>query len=125
MGTWSAAETDGDLYETLHARPAEQVLEPDLIKGPYYQVEPPVFHDGYTHVYRVTSPFGSFVAQGDAMFSRLRRELTTIADLRERTAVGMTAESAVKEVVDPVWAIGVSSRNLGKPSPASRGASPV
>ena len=106
MGTWSAAETDGDRYETSHARPVEQVLEPDLIEGPYYQVEDPVLHDGYTNIYRVTSPFGSFVARGDAMFARLRRELTTIADLRTRTTVGMTAESAVKEVVDPVRAVG-------------------
>jgi len=40
------------------------------------------------------------------MFARLRRELTAIADLHERTAVGMTAESAVKEVVEPVRALG-------------------
>jgi hypothetical protein len=90
------------------------VLEPDLIKGPYYQVEDPVFHDGYTNVYLVTSPFGSFLARGDAMFAKLRRELLTIADLRERTTVGMTAESAVKEVVDPVRAVGRLVHEPGK-----------
>lgn len=106
MGGWSAGEINGDHYETLRARPVGEVLEPDLITGPYDQVEDPVLHDGYTNVYRITSPFGSFVAHGDAMFARLRRELTAIADLHERTAVGMTAESAVKEVVEPVRAIG-------------------
>jgi hypothetical protein len=114
QGSCFGAEAGGDPYETSHARPVEQVLEADLIKGPYYQVEDPVFHDGYTNVYRVTSPFGSFVAQGDAMFARLRRELVTIADLRERTTAGMTAESAVKELVDPVRAIGRLAHEPGQ-----------
>jgi hypothetical protein len=112
QGSCFAAEAGGDRYEASQALPVEQVLEADLIKGPYYQVEDPVLHDGYTNVYQVTSPFGSFVVRGDAMFARLRRELVTIADLRERTAAGMTAESAVKEVVDPVRAIG---RLVGEP----------
>lgn len=60
MGGWSAGEINGDHFETLRARPVGEVLEPDLLTGPYYQVEDPVLHDGYTNVYRITSPFGSF-----------------------------------------------------------------
>ncbi|MGE3152254.1 MAG: hypothetical protein AB7G48_14575 [Nitrospiraceae bacterium] len=114
QGPVFAAEAGGDRYESSHALPVGQVLEPNLVKGPYYQVEDPVWHDGYTNVYQVTSPFGSFLVRGDAMFARLRRELSTIADLRERTAAGMTAEAAVKELVDPVRAIGRLVHEPGK-----------
>lgn len=64
QGPVFAAEAGGDRYESSHALPVGQVLEPDLVKGPYYQVEDPVWHDGYTNVYQVTSPFGSFLVRG-------------------------------------------------------------
>jgi len=99
-------DSRGEPYELPEERTAEQVLGPDLVAGPQYRVEDPILHDGYTNVYSVSSPLGRFVAHGDTMFVRLRRELHAIADLHERNLVGVTAEAAVKETLVPLKALG-------------------
>lgn len=96
----------GEPYELPEGRPAEQVLGPELVAGPHYRVEDPIVHDGYTHVYSVASPHGRFVARGDTMFVRLRRELDAIADLRERSLAVATAEAAAEEWIVPLKGLG-------------------
>jgi hypothetical protein len=58
------------------------------------------------HTYTVETDYGIFLAHGDAMLRRLRRELTTIVDLRERYAVGVATESAVRVLIEPVQTVG-------------------
>lgn len=99
-------DSRGEPYELPEERTAEQVLGPDLITGSEYRVEDPVLHDGYTNVYSVSSPHGRFLARGDTMFVRLRRELHAIADLRARNLAGVTSEAAVKETLVPLKALG-------------------
>ena len=71
-------------YELPTSKTVEEAVDPELRTGPHYRIEPPVQHDGYMHTYTVASGYGIFLARGDAMLRRLRNELTTIADLRER-----------------------------------------
>ncbi len=99
-------DSRGEPYELPEERMAEQVLGPELIAGPEYRVEDRILHDGYTNEYSVSSPLGRFVAHGDTMFVRLRRELHAIADLRARNLVGVTVEAAIKETLVPLKALG-------------------
>lgn len=96
----------GKDYEIPTARTVEEALPTEFRSGPHYQVEEPVQHDGYMHTYTVQTDYGVFLAHGDAMLRRLRQELTTIADLRERYVVGVAAESAGKVLIEPIQTVG-------------------
>ncbi|HJT19224.1 MAG TPA: hypothetical protein VJ746_02060 [Nitrospira sp.] len=58
------------------------------------------------YTYTVPTEYGVFLAHGDAMLRRLRQELKTIADLRQRYSTGVAAESAVKVLIEPIQAVG-------------------
>ena len=107
-------DSRGEPYELPEERMAEQVLGPELIAGPEYRVEDRILHDGYTNEYSVSSPLGRFVAHGDTMFVRLRRELHAIADLRARNLVGVTVEAAIKETLVPLKALGRLASKPGR-----------
>ena len=93
-------------HEVPVPRTVEEALSPELRSGPRYRIEEPVQHDGYMHRYTVDTDYGVFLAHGEAMLRRLRRELTTIADLQERYSAGVAAESAVKVLIEPIQAVG-------------------
>jgi hypothetical protein len=93
-------------HEVPVPRTVEEALSPELRSGPHYRIEEPVQHDGYMHRYTVDTDYGVFLAHGEAMLRRLRRELTTIADLQERYSTGVAAESAVKVLIEPIQAVG-------------------
>ena len=93
-------------YEMPGPKTVDEAITSDLRAGPHYRIEDPVQHDGYMHTYTVETDYGIFLAHGDAMLRRLRRELTTIADLRERYSTGVAAESAVKVLIEPVQTVG-------------------
>lgn len=96
----------GKDYEMPTPRTVEEAVRPELRSSSHYRIEEPVQHDGYMHTYTVDSDYGVFLAHGDAMLRRLRQELATIADLRERYATGVAAESAVKVLIEPVQTVG-------------------
>ena len=93
-------------YETPGPRTVEEALPADLRSGPHFFVEEPVQHDGYMDTYTVNTDYGVFLAHGDAMLRRLRRELAAIADMRERYAAGVAVDSAVKVLIEPVQTVG-------------------
>lgn len=93
-------------YEISVPRTIEDALPPELRDVPHGRIDGPVQHDGYMHIYTVDTDFGVYLAHGDTMFRRLRRELTAIADLRARYAPKVAVESAVKVVIKPLHAIG-------------------
>lgn len=86
-------------------RTIEEALGPELRRGPHDRIAEQVQHDGYMHTFTVDTDYGVFLVHGDTMLRRLRRELETIAALRERYVVGVAAESAVKELIEPVRAV--------------------
>ena len=106
IGTFFPNPSHGQDYELPTPRTVEEALGPEMGSGPQYRIEEPVQHDGYMHTYTVDSDYGVFLAHGDAMLRRLRQELTAIADMRERYAVGVAVESAVKVLVEPIQAVG-------------------
>jgi hypothetical protein len=101
-----AGLSHADDHEVPVPRTVEQALSPELRSGPRYRIEEPVQHDGYMHRYTVDTDYGVFLAHGEAMLRRLRRELTTIADLQERYSAGVAAGSAIKVLVEPIQAVG-------------------
>jgi hypothetical protein len=105
LGT-SQSLSYGNDYELPTSRTVEAAVPSELRSGPQYRIEEPVQHDGYMHTYTVESDYGVFLAHGDAMLRRLRQELTTIADLQERYATGVAADSAFKVLIEPVQTVG-------------------
>ena len=105
LGTLPSLSYAND-YELPASRTVEAAVPPELRRGPHYRIEEPVQHDGYMHTYTVESDYGVFLAHGDAMLRRLRQELSTIADLQERYATGVAAESAFKVLIEPVQTVG-------------------
>jgi hypothetical protein len=105
LGTFSYPSSGAD-YEIPAPRTVEEAVPAELRSGPQYRIEEPVQHDGYTYTYTVETDYGVFLAHGDAMLRRLRQELTAIADMRKRYAVGVAVESAVKVLIEPIQAVG-------------------
>src|SRR5262245_12237586 len=64
-------------------RPTSQVLPPELISGAGFQVGPEVTTHDFLNLYSVSSDYGSFTAQCDAMLRRLEREIAAIRGLAE------------------------------------------
>lgn len=93
-------------YEAPEPRTIEDALPLELRDVPHGRIEEPVQHDGYMHSYTVDTDFGVYLAHGDTMYRRLRRELVAIADLRARYAPKVAVESAVKVVIKPIHAVG-------------------
>jgi hypothetical protein len=105
IGAFPSA-SDGKDYEMPIPRTVEEALPEELRSGPHYRIEEPVQHDGYMYTYTVETDYGVFLAHGDAMLRRLRQELTTIADLRERYAAGVVVESAGRVLIEPIQTVG-------------------
>ena len=70
-------------YEVPGNRPVAQVLRPEVITGPHYQVQDPVVAYDYEYHYRVTSDYGPFKVTGDSALRKLIREIYAITSLQE------------------------------------------
>src|SRR5262245_49140996 len=64
-------------------RLAAEVLPPELISGAGFKVGREVTTHDFLNVYTVTSDYGAFTAQSDALLRRLEREITAIRALAE------------------------------------------
>jgi hypothetical protein len=93
-----------------------EVLAPELISGPSFNVGREVTTHDFLNVYTVKSDYGTFTAQCDAMLRRLEREIAAIRGLTEiqQTAAFKDAaeasgkgvyESGKKLVEDPAAAL--------------------
>src|SRR5262245_63252641 len=60
-----------------------EVLPPELIRGAGFNVGREVTTHDFLHVYTVTSDYGTFNVQSDAMLRRLEREIAAIRGLVE------------------------------------------
>jgi hypothetical protein len=69
-------------FEPLVEHRAAELLPAALLAGPHHRVRDPVGSDGFLHVYRVDSEFGSFEIAGDELLRQRVREIDALASLR-------------------------------------------
>ena len=97
-----AAEAAG--FEIPPVRNARDLLPPDLLEGPHYAVEEKVYTHGHTHVFTITSDFGTFHARGDDMLEDRLREIEALAAMQEMSATKEFAAAAAKALASPLVA---------------------
>jgi hypothetical protein len=84
-------------------RPTAEVLPPELISGTGFKVGPEVTTHDFLNLYTVTSDYGTFTAQCDAMLRRLERETVAIrglAEIQQTAAFKEAAEASGKGVYE-------------------------
>ncbi|UCE64398.1 MAG: hypothetical protein JSU59_04455 [Nitrospirota bacterium] len=72
-------------YEAWETRRASEILSPQLISGPYHEVEETVESQGPLSIFKVQSTFGPFEVKGEAMLRRLIKEIYALAVLQDTT----------------------------------------
>lgn len=97
-----AAEAAG--FEVPPVQSARDLLAPELVAGPEFTVEDAVYADGNTHIYTITSDFGTFHARGDDMLLEQLREIDALAAMREMSATAEFATAAVRALASPLVA---------------------
>jgi hypothetical protein len=104
-------------FDSPEVRATADVVAPDLLRGPHYQLGPIVSTFAFMNHYTVTSDYGPFTAPSDALLRRLIREIAAIAELQkihQSDAFAKATVEAGKGVVkgaqhlieDPVGTIG-------------------
>ncbi|MCI0612876.1 hypothetical protein L0244_07785, partial [bacterium] len=87
----AAVATD---FEKPSSVKTSSILPPDLLKGPYHQVNDSVSSDGYSYAFTIKSNFGDFQA-GSLTELRVRiQEIQSIAQLKEITGGEAFAKAA-------------------------------
>lgn len=71
------------VFDSPEVRPTSDVLPPQLLHGPHYQLGPTVSTFTFMNQYSVTSDYGSFSPPSDARLRRLVREIAAIAELQK------------------------------------------
>src|SRR6516162_1626987 len=111
------AATGQAAFDSPEVRATADVVAPDLLRGPHYQLGPIVSSFAFMDHYTVTSDYGPFTAPSDARLRRLIREIAAIAELQkihQSDAFAKATVEAGKGVVkgaqhlieDPVGTIG-------------------
>jgi hypothetical protein len=104
-------------FDSPEVRATADIVAPDLLRGPHYQLGPTVSTFAFMNHYSVTSDYGPFTAPSDARLRRLIREIAAIAELQkihQSDAFAKATVEAGKGVVhgaqhlieDPVGTIG-------------------
>ena len=102
LGGVTIQEVRAAEYQIQGNRPVAQVLRPEVITGPHYQVQDPVVAYDYESHYTVTSDYGSFEVIGDSALRKLIREIHAIASLREVKKSKVYLASLTKAGAAPV-----------------------
>ncbi len=95
-------------YETPRMLSAKKILPPNLLEGRNYNVSEGVLTYGFTNYFTITSPFGTFEAEGDNMVRTRIHEIKAIAALQEikkLNAFGEAAKKAAASSVKGAWGL--------------------
>jgi hypothetical protein len=93
--------TEAAGFELPPVHDARDLLPPDLLEGPHHAVEEEVYTDGTTHVFTITSDFGTFYARGDDMVRSRLQEVQALAAMQEMSATREFATAAGKALTSP------------------------
>ena len=106
---------------------ASSLLAPALLKGPHHHVDEMVRTEGYFHEFTLTSPLGSFAANGRSQLAVRIHEITAIAALGDVSKtevflkaagqsvvkVGEGVVAAAKDPVDTAKGVGAGVKRFG------------
>lgn len=86
-------------YEKLEILKASDFIDPDLLKGVYFEVDPRVVNDGVFNTYTIRTPWGDF-QPGSTNLALIRiHEMGAIAKLKDIDKIAVAAGAAVENVV--------------------------
>ena len=85
--------------EPAPAFKASGLLTPALLKGPHHQVDEAVRTESYFHEFTLTSPFGTFEANGRSALTVRIHEITAIAALGDVSKTEVFLQAAGQSVV--------------------------
>lgn len=88
-------------FEGPPAFNAIDVLGPGRVRGANYTIDPKAQNDGFMNRYKVTSPFGTIEAYGDAMAMERGREMEAIAAIRKIKKTDAYMKGLENAVVSP------------------------
>ncbi|MEE8207778.1 MAG: hypothetical protein V3T88_02295 [Nitrosomonadaceae bacterium] len=97
-----------DEYETTDVLSAHEILPPKLLEGEYHNVQEDVLTYGFTNYFTITSPFGTFEAEGEDMLRNRIHEIKAIAalqDIKKTKAFGSAAKKAATSSVKGAWSL--------------------
>ena len=95
-------------YETPDILRASEVLPSELLEGENYNVLEDVLTYGFTNYFTITSPYGTFEAEGDDMVRTRIHEIKAIAALQEvkkSNAFSEAAKKAAESSVKGAWSL--------------------
>src|SRR5215472_18420773 len=80
---WETAAMGQPAFDPPELRATSDVVPPELLRGPHYQLGPTVRTFTFMAQYTVASDYGAFTASSDARLRRLIREIAAIAELEK------------------------------------------
>ena len=98
-----AVPTDSS-FEELPELKASEILQPEILKGPYHTVREPVPTASGMNQFVVDSQFGLFEADGNEMLLRRIKEVFAIARLKDVSRTDQFKNSLVKAAKSPLVA---------------------
>ncbi|HEY5726887.1 MAG TPA: hypothetical protein VIX40_13075 [Methylomirabilota bacterium] len=97
-----ASEPGPSGWETPPLVSATRILPAPLLTGVHHALEDLVVNDGASHLFVISSEFGSFEAAGLAKLRIRLNEIRGIATIREARATAVYAEAARQEALQPL-----------------------
>ncbi|MBC8550477.1 MAG: hypothetical protein H8D23_12600 [Candidatus Brocadiales bacterium] len=95
-------------YETPGILRASDILPPELLEGRHFDIHEDVVTFGFTNFFTITSPYGTFDAEGEDMLRTRVHELDAIAalrDIKKSNAFGNAAKKAASSSVKGAWSL--------------------
>jgi hypothetical protein len=97
-------------FEELPELKASEILQPEILRGPYHTVREPVPTSSGMNEFVIDSQFGLFEADGNEMLLRRIKEVYAIAQLKDVSRTDQFKNSLVKAAKSPL----VAAKNLIK-----------
>ena len=98
------------VFEELPELKASEILKPELLKGPHFEVRDPVPTASGMNQFTIDSDFGVFEADGNEMLLQRLKEIDAIARLREVSRTDEFKKSLVAAAKSPLD----SARNIAR-----------
>lgn len=95
------ATVDDTIYESLPVFKASKILQPELLKSEFHEVEDRVKNDGIMNHYIIDSKYGQFQAHGTVVLKIRINEIKAIAQLDERLPLKDIGKGAVDQSIKP------------------------
>lgn len=106
-------------YEELPELKASEILQADILSGPYHKVREEVPTYSGANRFTIDSQFGVFEAEGNEMLVRRVNEINAIAKLKEVSRTDEFKNALVKAAKSP---LGAAKRLVSDPVSAARSA---